>query len=224
LKTVFKYLFRGVLIIVGLLLFYLLSAFGLSRITINKDSKPGSDVTIYIRTNGIHTDIVVPVKYKQTDWSTEVSFSNTKANDTALQWLAIGWGDKAFYLETPTLSDLKFRVVFNAAFGLSQSAIHATFYRTLSESEACKKIVISEDEYSRLSTFVSASFEKDTAGHVKPIGRQFAYSGTDAFYEGTGTYSLFYTCNTWANNALKISGQKSCLWTPFDKAIFAKYD
>ncbi|MFP3836064.1 DUF2459 domain-containing protein, partial [Chryseobacterium sp. SIMBA_028] len=45
----------------------------------------------------------------------------------------------------------------------------------------------------------------------------------DAFYDAKGTYSFFYTCNTWANNALKAAGQKAALWTPSDFGIFQHY-
>ena len=34
-------------------------------------------------------------------------------------------------------------------------------------------------------------------------------SANDAFYEAKGRYSLFFTCNTWTNNALKICKQKA---------------
>ncbi|MCX6352889.1 MAG: DUF2459 domain-containing protein, partial [Bacteroidetes bacterium] len=38
------------------------------------------------------------------------------------------------------------------------------------------------------------------------------------------TSSLFYTCNTFTNQALKAGGLKACLWPPFDKGIFKKYE
>jgi len=93
LKKIFKYLFRITLTIIALVLFYLLSAFCLSRITINKELNSSSDVAIYIKTNGVHTDLVVPVKNKQIDWSSQVKFSNTLLKDTTMQLLALGWGD-----------------------------------------------------------------------------------------------------------------------------------
>ena len=223
LKKIFKYLFRITLTIIALVLFYLLSAFCLSRITINKELNSSSDVAIYIKTNGVHTDLVVPVKNKQIDWSSQVKFSNTLLKDTTMQLLALGWGDKGFYLETPTWADLKFKVAFKAAFGLSAPAIHATFYRSLKESESCKKIMISQEQYSRLSNYILNSFQKDSTGHVKYIHTNANYNNTDAFYEANGSFNIFHTCNTWANKGLKISGQKCCLWTPFDKAIFLKY-
>ena len=45
----------------------------------------------------------------------------------------------------------------------------------------------------------------------------------DAFYDAKGKYSLFYTCNTWANCALKAANQKASLWTVYDKGIFCHY-
>src|SRR6478752_4599298 len=122
------------LTLTGLIVFYLLSAFCLSRVTVNKDVKASNDVTIYIKTNGVHTDLVVPVKHAHMDWSSQVKFSNTALNDSTMNWLALGWGDKGFYLQTPTWGDLKFKTAFNAAFGLSTTAIHATFYKSLTES------------------------------------------------------------------------------------------
>lgn len=216
-------MFRLTLIIIALVLFYLLSAFCLSRITIDKEVNTSNDVLIYIKTNGVHTDLVVPVKNKQIDWSREVKFSNTVLKDTTMQLLGLGWGDKKFYLETPTWADLKFKVAFKAAFGLSTAAVHATFYKNLNESQFCKKIMISQEQYARLSSYILNSFQKDSSGHVKYINTKANYNNTDAFYEAKGTFSIFHTCNTWANNGLKISGQKCCLWTPFDTGIFLKY-
>ena len=53
-----------------------------------KDEKP---FEIYILTNGVHTDIVVPVKNDFCDWSKVIPFSNTIAKDTNAKWLAFGW-------------------------------------------------------------------------------------------------------------------------------------
>ena len=49
------------------------------------------------------------------------------------------------------------------------------------------------------------------------------YGNSDAFYDATGSYSLFHTCNSWTNNALKAAGMKASVWTPFDKGIFHQY-
>jgi uncharacterized protein (TIGR02117 family) len=222
-KKIAKVALKLVLGFVAFVLLYLLLAFLFSVWSVKKDATTSNDVAIYILTNGDHTDIVVPVKNDITDWSKEISYQNTVGRDTTRQYLAIGWGDKGFYLNTPTWADLKFSTAFKAAFALSTSAIHATYYQAMPESNDCKKIMISNEQYKRLVAFVDSSFKRDAAGKVINIKTNANYDKNDAFYEAKRKYNLFYTCNTWANNALKASGQTACVWTPFDRGIFYHY-
>lgn len=202
---------------------YFAAAFVLSRIGIEKEVGSSKDVEIYILTNGVHVDIVVPVRSELVDWSEQIRYDQTVENDSSMHYLALGWGDKGFYLETPTWADLKFSVAVKAATGMSTSAIHATYYRKLEEGENCKKIYISKEQYARLVNYIQQSFKTDAQGNVINIKTTANYGGTDAFYEAKKSYSLFHTCNTWANNALKSCGQKACWWTPFDTGIFYQY-
>jgi len=212
--------------VLGFLLFtgvYLLSAYTLSRMSVSREEVNDADITIYILTNGVHTDLVVPVRTAQIDWSTRIPFHYTTANDTTATLLAFGWGDKGFYLETPTWNDLKASTAFKAAFNLSTSAIHATYYRSLQESESCRAIVINKAQYARLITYINNSFLTGPDGMPVNIVTRATYDNNDAFYEGRGSYNLFHTCNTWANNGLKSCGQKACRWTIFDTGIFYQY-
>ena len=59
-------------------------------------------IELYILTNGVHTDLVVPVKSKYIDWSSKLPFENTKGQKTDFDYISFGWGDKGFYLDTPT--------------------------------------------------------------------------------------------------------------------------
>ena len=203
---------------------YLLAAYILSRISVEKEKASANDVSIFILTNGVHTDLVLPVKNPQMDWSREIKFNNTSSRDSLMEYVALGWGDKGFYLNTPTWADLTFSTAFKAAFSLSTTAIHATFYKNMNTGERCKKISISREQYSRLIDFIKHSFQTDSNGNFIHIVTNANYGNDDAFYEATGSYSLFHTCNTWANNALKNCGQKACLWTPFDTGIFYQYE
>lgn len=213
-------------IILGFIIFvatYLFFVFLLSVIPVKKETAANQDIAIYILTNGDHTDIVVPVKNEVTDWSKVLKYENTVGKDTTARYLALGWGDKGFYLNTPTWSQLKFSVAFRAAFALSTSALHATFYKTMTESADCKKIMINKQEYLRLIAYVNNTFKRDGQGEVINIKTNANYGNDDAFYEAKGKYNLFYTCNTWANNALKACGQTACVWTPLDRGIFYHY-
>lgn len=198
----------------------------LSFIPVNSyDSRtliPAQKIEIYLLTNGVHTDIVLPVKNEYFNWSKQVKFTDTKAKDSTAQFMAIGWGDRGFYLETPTWSDLKVSTALNAATGLSSSALHITFYKSLKEGIDCKKITIDSNEYKKLIVFINDSFQLNN-GNVTKIDTKAVYGNNDAFYEAKGSYSLFYTCNTWANQALKAANQKAALWTISDTGIFRHY-
>ncbi|MEZ2440477.1 DUF2459 domain-containing protein [Chitinophaga sp. RCC_12] len=84
----------SLLALVLLISIYLLAAYTLSRMSTNREIVSDADIAIYIPTNGVHTDLVLPVRTAQIDWSTRIPFSNTTGKDTTAQWLAFGWGDK----------------------------------------------------------------------------------------------------------------------------------
>ena len=222
-KLTVKWLVRIIVSIMSFFIIYLIAAWGLARISIAEESGEKDEVTIYIKTNGVHTDIVVPTRNDQIDWSEEIKFSDIKSKDSIFNYLAIGWGDKGFYLETPTWAELKPSVAFRAAFGLSTTAIHTTYYKNITVDSTCLPIRISKNQYTRLIRYVFESVQVDENGHWINIKTNANYSEFDAFYEAKGRYSIFNTCNSWANKGLKKCGQRHCFWTPFDTEIFLNY-
>ena len=180
-------------------------------------------VELYILTNGVHTDLVVPVKSKYIDWSSKLPFENTKGQKTDFDYISFGWGDKGFYLDTPTWAELKFSTAFKAAFWLSDSAMHCTYYKQMQVRDDCKKMMLTEKQYQQLIHFIDSKFDKDASGKYILIKTDAVYGSDDAFYDAKGSYNFTYTCNTWANNGLKASGQKAALWTPTDFGIFQHY-
>lgn len=222
-KRSLKTLGWAVIGIISFLVLYVVAALLISKISVNSDvAQKDKTIEIFILSNGVHTDIVVPIKNEFKDWSKEICFHHTKSKDSLVNYLAFGWGDKGFYLNTPEWSDLKASTALNAAFGLSSSAIHTTFFKNMKENACCRKIKISAEEYQKLVTYIFESFEFDSSKRVQWISN-YSYGNRDAFYEAKGSYNLFYTCNTWANNALKIANQKASLWTVTDTGIFCHY-
>lgn len=219
---ILAYAVGGLLAVVAL---YMSAAFLLARIPIAKqDPDAPAEVMVFLRSNGVHTDLVLPVHNDQMDWSRILPYANTQSNDPSFDYVGIGWGDKGFYLDTPTWADLKASTAIRAGFWLSTSAMHATFYRRaeLKEGHACIALALSRAEYARLLRYITDSFDHDAAGNVQLIAGH-SYGRDDAFYEAKRTYSLFYTCNSWTNNALKVAGQKASLWSPFETGIFYQY-
>ncbi len=180
-------------------------------------------IELYILTNGVHTDLVVPVKSKYIDWSSKLPFENTKGQKTDFDYISFGWGDKGFYLDTPTWAELKFSTAFKAAFWLSDSAMHCTYYKQMKVGDDCKKMMLTEKQYQHLIQFIDSKFDKDASGKYILIKTDAVYGNDDAFYDAKGSYNFTYTCNTWANNGLKAAGQKAALWTPTDFGIFQHY-
>ena len=223
-KSILVVLLKILGCIVGTVLIYALLGYLLPFIEISaKDDGEIKEIPIYIYTNGVHTDIVMPVKNDIQDWSAKIPFSDTKSKKTDYHFIGIGWGDKGFYLDTPTWADLKFSTAFKAAFWLSESAMHCSYYQKMTEAEDCKKIMISRNQYKKLVNFVDAKFDKDSNGSYQFIPTKAVYGDNDAFYDAKGKYSFLNTCNTWANNALKASDQKAAFWTPSDYGIFLHY-
>ncbi|WP_431608679.1 TIGR02117 family protein [Chryseobacterium sp. 'Rf worker isolate 10'] len=223
-KTVLMYLLKVIGIILGIVIIYVILGLLIPYIPVSaKDDGQKKEIPIYIYTNGVHTDIVMPVRNDLQDWSLKIPFANTKSKKTDYQYIGIGWGDKGFYLDTPTWADLKFSTAVKAAFWLSDSAMHCTYYNTMKEGDDCKMIMISRSQYENLVKYVEDKFDRDQNGNFMLIPTNAVYSDNDAFYDAKGTYSFLYTCNTWSNNALKAAGQKAALWTPSDFGIFQHY-
>ncbi|SHL84156.1 conserved hypothetical protein [Chryseobacterium polytrichastri] len=223
-KMVLLYILKILGVVVGIIVLYGLMAYLLPFIEISaKDDGEKKEIPIYIYTNGVHTDIVMPVKNDMQDWSKKIPFANTKSKKTDYNYIGVGWGDKGFYLDTPTWADLKFSTAFKAAFWLGESAMHCTYYKTMTEADDCKIIMISRSQYKKLVQFVNDKFDKDQNGNFILIPTNAVYSDNDAFYDAQGKYSFLYTCNTWSNNALKAAGQKAAFWTPTDAGIFQHY-
>ena len=223
-KSVLLYILKILGIILGIVVIYVVLGLLIPYIPVSaKDDGQKKEIPIYIYTNGVHTDIVMPVKNDLQDWSLKIPFADTKSKKTDYSYIGIGWGDKGFYLDTPTWADLKFSTAVKAAFWLSDSAMHCTYYRTMKEGEDCKMIMISRGQYENLVKYVEDKFDRDQNGNFMLIHTNDVYGDNDAFYDAKGTYSFMYTCNTWSNNALKAAGQKAALWTPSDFGIFQHY-
>ena len=166
-KKIFRILLKTLGALVLLTVVYLLAVVLLPLIPVNKQKeKPNDQITAYILTNGVHTDIVVPVKSEAIDWSTFVPFSDTKSKKE-YKYIAFGWGDKGFYLDTPEWKDLKFSTAFNAAFWLGDSAMHTTFYDKMTLGEDCKKVNMNLEEYQKLIVYIKQSFDLDKNNKVE---------------------------------------------------------
>lgn len=196
--------------------FYLLVSLVLTSITVNnKYSEEDSDRSIFLTTNGVHLDIVLPKK------DIDPKLLSGLYHDASDNFLAFGWGDENFYLNTPTWADLTFKNAFIAVFLNSSSLIHLTRYQT--EGDDWVEIRVTDSELEKLNAYLFETFSLNDAGE-KVMLPNTGYSARDNFYKAKGSFSGFKTCNSWVNSGLKESGMKACYWTPFDFGLINKYN
>ena len=219
-STVRRVVRGGLWFLLAVLVYAIVGAV-LSLVPVNCRPDPGGDVAVYVRTNGAHVDIVVPTQTERIDWSEVVPPDDT-ASKVQGAYLAIGWGAQDFYLNVPEWSDLTVGVALRAISGTGGSALHTVYVYEPAEDEACRRLMLSATQYDMLVKYILSSGKRNDAGAFVHIPHE-GYGDNDAFYEGVGRYSPFFTCNTWANSALKACGQKCCLWTALSVPIFWKY-
>jgi uncharacterized protein (TIGR02117 family) len=206
--------------LLALPILYFLAALVLGAVPANRGwSEAEAGVKIFVRTNGVHTWILVPKVTEDMDWRPLVPGEHVRDKGWgAGNYVALGYGNRTFYLETPTWGDLSMKNAFLAAFGRGRSLMHADHDHDPQAGEDQRPITLSREEYRRLVAFARASFQRDSRGRTIPlIGR--GYGGSDMFYEAVGPYSAFYTCNSWTGRALREAGVKTGLWTPLSQSI-----
>jgi hypothetical protein len=202
---------RIVAAIVAIPLSYFLAAIFLGLVPANvafHQPPPGQGITIFIRSNGIHTWIVMPKVSEEMDWRPYAQGAHLRDPRWAgADHVAIGYGNREFYLNTPTWGDLSFRTAVDRP-----------------RPEAWQRpIRIAPDQYRRLAGFIQRRFRLDRGGRPIPVlGR--GYGPNDMFYEANGGYSLILTCNEWTGRALRTAGIRTGLWTPFEQSIMWRLD
>lgn len=219
-KKILKTIFKTLLVFVLLIVLYLGAAYTLPYITVNNNfsaSKEG--IKIFIVSNGVHTDVVLPAKNKLKNWQLVFPKETFDVTDSSFCYTAFGWGDKGFYLNTPTWADLKFSTAFKATFGLSGTAMHVRYLREPKLNEKCAEIMIDENRYKKLVSYIEESFEKKENNFVRIDHR--GYGDFDRFFEARGVYSAIKTCNVWTNMALKHIGVKVAFWSPFSPGLMS---
>ncbi len=210
----FKWLLLGIL---GLILLYIIVALIGSLWTTNPKAEACDQKTheVFITTGGIHLDIVVPVK------DLPANLIHTSFQNDTTTHVAYGWGERNFYLETPTWGDLTFENGAKALLVSSEPIMHITRY--FKPRDAWKRLELCEEAMNSLFQYLDESFRKGTNQDWTEIASE-GYSRHDFFYEAHGQYHAINTCNTWLNNALKAADVKTAPWSPLTYGILWHLD
>ena len=184
------------------------------------------DIEAYVISNGVHTDYVFPIRSRTIDWSTVFPLTDAAAVPPDADFIAIGWGDREFYLHTPTWADLTVSRALGAVAGRNASLLHVTWLRRSqfaagdAAGAGVYALPLTSAQYVSLGMHVLSKLPN---GWAVPLPGT-SYGKQDAFYEATGSYGPFETCNTWTGRGLRNAGLTMGRWTPFDYNVVRHLD
>ena len=227
-KTWLRWLRRWIVRTFGIglmsVLIFVAAAWILGNTPVNRSfqhagAKDGIDILVI--NNGVHADLVIPIDETAFRWSDRFRSDDFRSFDTRYRYAVFGWGNRQFYMETETWDDLKISNVLFAFVGLGDTVVHVDLAEDLNWfSKSSRKIRLSPEQFKRLSQYLLSSFKTQSNGALIPIPDRH-YRETDAFYEGTGHYNLFRTCNVWAGGGLAKAGVRVGYWTLTPGLLFA---
>ncbi len=205
--------------ILRLLVLYFILALLLGYLPVNTDfhEKQGG-IEIFVVTNGVHTDLVLPVNYGKTSWQQFFTGTVLYHKFYGMQYIAFGWGNKLFYLNTPEWKDLTFSIAFRALFTERQPAMHVTLVSGLVPGNEVVPVYISAQQLEIITGYIRDSFFLTDTGKPESIAAK-GYGDYDLFFYAKGKFSLIKSCNVWTNEGLKAAGIRCSVWSPFDKPI-----
>jgi uncharacterized protein (TIGR02117 family) len=160
--------------------------------------EPKDGVTIHVATNGVHTGIIVPTRTPAFDWLPLVRPEHLADPRNAGHYLWFGWGERDFYLNTPTWADVSVRTVIASAIGSDATLMHVD--HLLRPWEDARPIRLSASQYRALVAAIRGSFDLARAQPIR------GYGPADVFYPARGRYDAFRTCNWWTGRMLARAG------------------
>ncbi len=174
---------------------------------------PVNGQQIYLVNNGYHVALVLP----------RDSCSYSDIFDVPLNlsgsggYFYFGWGDRQFYLGTPTVKNIDWSMAVKALFVPSSSVLEVLYiHEIFPDRSGVTTLLVTENELAGLYKYIKKAFidSQRFPEQIPPNEIDQAFYGS-IFFEASGSYSLFNTCNNWTSRGLKEAGINTHLWTPF---------
>jgi len=179
--------------------------------------REGCNFSVCVQDTGIHSNILVPVNNQLFDWHRYLALENIGSEHSQYNYLSFGWGDRDFYMQTPTLQDLNLSITFRALFVPTHSVMYVQGYQTIPDSLVVKCVKVDRDDYLRLMTFIDSTFTTEGNGNKVRIGNGHHPNG--GFYAANGSYSILRNCNSWTASGLRTADVNTPLLDGLSSAI-----
>lgn len=155
--------------------------------------------TVYVVSHGgWHTGIVIAAQ----DLGAELAFLKRYFDDAG--WYEIGWGDKQFYQAEKVTAGIALR----AGLVPTDTVLHVTALPERPDSYFSGNRVIElhldAAGHERMTAAIAKFFVLDDNGSPLPSGK--GLYGQSLFFDATGRFHLFNTCNTWTASMVQQAG------------------
>ena len=161
-----------------------------------------ADYPVYLVSNGVHINLVLPLHNDIADWRDRLPESGPG------DWVYIGWGSRAFYTQVPTWGDLTVPLAAKALLWDDSVLFVRGGAAPLPGSGQVRKIRLNAAQYRQLNADIRHQFAAATPLPDNPH-----------FYAARGAYQPLQTCNEWVRRRLQPLGVTVPLWSPFDRPL-----
>jgi uncharacterized protein (TIGR02117 family) len=180
---------------------------------------PGEGVEIRVVSTAVHADVIVPLVTVDFNWLEHFPHELFQGDVRFATHVAVGWGDRGFYLETPTWAELKLSTALRALLWPTASCFHVTMTRADQWLGKGRLIRISPARYRELVEYILSGLIRDAQGRVTVVPG-IAHGDSDIFLEARGRYHCLNTCNSWVGRAMRRAGIRVPWFTPLPKSMF----
>ncbi len=175
-------------------------------------------VAILIETNGIHTQLVLPIENEIKDWRETFPSANEWVMGNRPTHVTIGFGERDVFMNTPRWQDLTFARALRVAGVGGEGMIRVTNLVTPQQGPDRRSMNISREQYRKLVE----SILRDLPALGDTGFRTFEradYGPQDAYYASARRYTMSTTCNQWTSDRLADAGIRTGWWTPLSGGV-----
>lgn len=178
---------------------------------------PQSGVPIMVESNGVHTELVLPVTHRAKDWRETFPTAARDLGGRRVTHIGIGWGDREVFLHNPTWADLEPGSVLRIVTVGGPGVIRVEHLHDPQPSPSRRILRLREESYRALVQRIEAELPDLAQNETRT-----AYDGHlpgQYFYDAVGDYTLGNTCNQWTSDRLADAGVEIGVWTPFASGV-----
>jgi Protein of unknown function (DUF2459) len=144
---------------------------------------------------GIHSGLAVPRTALSPAWQPVLR----QAGVDQQTWIEFGWGEDDGYRKPLTPA-----IICRSLMGSRRTVVHVEGSRSSpgdcahDPDTTLIRVALSAEGFARLEQFLGETLARGPGGGAVPLG--------DGWFQATGKYSAFHTCNNWTADALRAAG------------------